>query len=380
MNGLFLASAIVLSLGVLAFALWLWRRMARSRHLPTKRAVLVLLGGALACGLALFAERWLLGFAEVSLEAKPGRSLSAALAMMAFVVPLEEALKVAVVWPLYASRRLVTGQVGAIYAVLVAAGFSSVEVVALSLSGGPDWLLLLRVFFAAPAHLFFAGLWGYMLGGGRRDRYFGMLWILSALLHGSYDHIVFGRGPALLVIVVPMLALMGIGVFGLLREQSSSSSSGGRMTAYSLFEAPSVGSVREVLSRRGRPVMLHWIVIGAFVNLGVTLLFLATSVYLGHRYGVDFSLVDEAGVEGIFPIVLLGSALLAAFPVSAYLIARASGAASVLEPAWATGASIVVVLALFSVTEPTALVIAMGIAPVGFTLACAGAWFGLDRG
>jgi hypothetical protein len=175
-----------------------------------------------------------------------------------------------------------------------------------------------------------------------------------------------------------MLALMAIGVFGLLREQSNPNSSD-RMTAYSLFEAPSVGSVREALSRRGRPVMLQWIVIGSFVNLGVTLTFLAASVYLGHHFGVDFSLVDEAGIEGILPIVILGSALLLAFPVSAYLIARASGAASVLEPAWATGASIVVVLALFSVTEPTALLIAIGIAPVGFTLACAGAWFGLDR-
>jgi hypothetical protein len=272
---------------------------------------------------------------------------------------------------------LVTGQVGAIYAVLAAAGFSTVEVLALILAGDSDWLLLLRVFFAAPAHLFFAGVWGYMLGGGTRDRFFGWIWGLSTLLHGSYDHIVFGWGPALLVIVVPMLALMGVGVFVLLREQATMSSD--RMTAYSLFEAPSVGSVREVLSRRGRPVMIHWIFIGAFVNLGVTLLFLGASIYWGHRYGIDFSLVDEAGLEGIFPIVLLGSALLAAFPVSAYLIARASAAVSVLEPAWATGASIVVVLAIFSVTEPTALVIAMGVAPVGFTLACLGAWFGLER-
>ena len=284
----------------------------------------------------------------------------------------------AVVWPLYIKRRLVSGQVGAIYAVLAAAGFSAGEVVGLVIVGDSDWWLLLRAFFAAPAHLFFAGLWGYMLGGGRRDRFFGWVWALSTILHGSYDHIVFGRGPALLVIVVPMLALMGVGVFGLLREQAPNSV--GRMTAYSLFEAPSVGSVREALSRRGRPVMIQWIFIGAFVNLGVTLFFLGASVYLGHRYGVDFSLVDEAGLAGIFPIVLLGSALLAAFPVSAYLIARASSAVSVLEPAWATGASIFVVLGLFSVTEPTALVIAMGVAPVGFTLACLGAWFGLSRG
>lgn len=378
MSWLLVLAAFLLAFGVLGFALWLWRRMSLHQHLPKGRVVLMVVGGGAASALALFVERRVFEYADVSLRAVPGHSLAAALAMMAFVVPLEEALKVAVIWPLYLGRRLVSGQVGAIYAVLVAAGFSVVEVIALSLSSENDWLLLLRVFFAAPAHLFFAGVWGYMLGGGQRDRYFGWLWALSTLLHGSYDHIVFGRGPVFLAIVVPMLALMGVGVFALLREQAAPYS--GRMTAYSLFEAPSVGSVREVLSRRGRPVMIHWIFIGAFVNLGVTLVFLASSVYLGHRYGVDFSLVDEAGLEGIFPIVLLGAALLAAFPVSAYLIARASGAVSVLEPAWATGASIAVVLALFSVTEPTALVVAMAVAPVGFTLACLGAWFGLERG
>lgn len=377
MSWLFILGAFLLALGVLGFSLWLWRRMARHQYLPSRRVVLMIVGGGAASALALLVEHHAFEYADVSLKAAPGQSLVAALAMMAFAVPLEEALKVAVIWPLYLSRRLVSGQVGAIYAVLVAAGFSALEVVALSLSAGTDWLLLLRVFFAAPAHLFFAGVWGYMLGGGQRDRYFGWLWALSTLLHGSYDHIVFGRGPAFLAIVVPMLALMGVGVFALLREQATPYS--GRMTAYSLFEAPSVGSVREVLSRRGRPVMVHWIFIGAFVNLGVTLVFLGSSVYLGHRYGVDFSLVDEAGLEGIFPILLLGAALLAAFPVSAYLIARASGAVSVLEPAWATGASIAVVLALFSVTEPTALVVAMAVAPVGFTLACLGAWFGLER-
>jgi hypothetical protein len=378
MTALAVVSAALLAASVIGFAVWLWRRMKKLRHLPAGRVFVTMGFGGVAAGASVLLETWALRFADVSLYASAGHGLAAALAMILFCAPLEEGLKALSVWPLYLNRRLVAGQVGAFYAVMAAAGFSAVEVIQTSLVSEGHWLGLVRSAFAAPAHLFFAGAWGYMLGGGRRDRFFTLLWLAAALLHGVYDHIVFGRGAALLVIVVPMLALMAIGVFGLLREQSNPNSSD-RMTAYSLFEAPSVGSVREALSRRGRPVMLHWIVIGSFVNLGVTLTFLAASVYLGHRFGVDFSLVDEAGIEGILPIVILGSALLLAFPVSAYLIARASGAASVLEPAWATGASIVVVLALFSVTEPTALLIAIGIAPVGFTLACAGAWFGLDR-
>ncbi len=370
-------SAASLALGVIACALWLWRRMAKVRHLPLSRVLAVLVAGGVASAIALTLEHWALGFADVSLQVEGGGGLISALAMILFCAPLEEALKVAAVWPLYVGRRLVTGQVGAIYAVVAAAGFAAVEILFYSVRQEDAWFALLRVAFAAPAHLFFAGVWGYMLGGGKRDRFFGPLWVMSALMHGLYDHIVFGRSLSLLIVVVPMLAMMGMGVFGLLREHSTHSS--GRSGAASLFEAPSVGSVREVLSRRGRPLKIHWILLGAFVNLGVILTFVAASVYGGHHYGVDFSLVDEEGIRGILPIALLGCGLLSAFPVSGYLIARASAAKSVLEPAWATGASIIVVFALFSVTEPTALIIALGIAPVGFTLACAGAWFGLDR-
>src|SRR5690606_24779834 len=124
------------------------------------------------------------------------------------------------------------GQVGAFYAVMAASGFAAAEMVVVALFPGVSWWTLLRVAFGIPAHLFFAGVWGYMLGGGgHRDRYFTFLWIVSAVLHGVYDHIVFGRGPALLVIVLPMLGLMAFGVFGLLREPSSTNSSG-RSTAY----------------------------------------------------------------------------------------------------------------------------------------------------
>jgi hypothetical protein len=366
--------AAFVSLGVVAFALWLWVRLREVRHLPPRRIFSLVAFGGLASGVAHFIERWALDFADVSLTTAGAAS---GLAMILFCGPLEEGLKAGVVWPLYVARRMTGGRVGALYALVAAAGFSSVEVLLFVVQHGGTWLSLLRVTIAAPAHLFFAGLWGFMLGGGRRDRFFWISWIFAAGLHGVYDHIVFGRGPALLVIVVPMLVLMAVSVIVLLREPASNSS--GRVTAYSLFERPSVSSVRGALSRRGRRLMLHWIVIGAFVNLGVTFLFLAASVYFGHQVGVDFSLADEAGFEGILPVALLGGALLAAFPVSAYMIARASGAESVLEPAWATGASIFAVIALFSVTEPTALVIAVGVAPVGFTLACAGAWFGLSR-
>lgn len=361
----------------LVFSGWLWKRMSQGGRATRRRVLFVVCGGLVAAVFASALERWALGFAGLSLQASAKAGWTPALAMMLFCAPLEEALKVAVIWPLYVGRRLSSGRVATTYAVLAAGGFAAGETIAYAfIWDKAAWVDVLRAAIGLPAHFFFAGLWGYMLGGARRDRYFGIVWMGCTALHGLYAHLVFGRGPAMLVVAIPMLLMMALGVLGLLkgnRRRAAASSH------YSLFDPPSIGAVREVMARKGRPLMLHWIFAGALVTMGVTLVFLGGAVYLGHQLGVDFAQVDEAGMQGVVPIALLGGALLAAFPFAAYLVARASGAVSVIEPAWSTGAAIVLVLALFSVTEPTALVIALGVAPVGFALACAGAWFGLDR-
>jgi hypothetical protein len=66
MSWLFVGATLILALGVAGFALWLWRRMARSRHLPVRRVLLVACGGALVSVLAYFIERQVLNFSEVS--------------------------------------------------------------------------------------------------------------------------------------------------------------------------------------------------------------------------------------------------------------------------------------------------------------------------
>jgi hypothetical protein len=70
---------------------------------------------------------------------------------------------------------------------------------------------------------------------------------------------------------------------------------------------------------------------------------------------------------------------LAAFPVAAYLVARASATRSVLEPAISAGVAIAGSLVLLGVASPVAGVFALALAPVAFGLACAGAWFGMAR-
>jgi len=88
---------------------------------------------------------------------------------------------------------------------------------------------------------------------------------------------------------------------------------------------------------------------------------------------------DQEDVRSSGPLVLLGSAVLAAFPLAGYLVARASSATSVLEPAMGAGLAIAAVVALLSVTAPIAVAFALAVAPVAFVLACSGAWFGLSR-
>ncbi|MCH2110055.1 MAG: PrsW family intramembrane metalloprotease [Polyangiaceae bacterium] len=360
----------------LIFGVWLWRRATRQLRLPLGRVLLVVVAGGFGAALAMALERWLLQTAGIELGT--ARPLATGLFTVILAGPLEEGVKAAAIWPLYSRRQLTRGKVGATYGVLTAAGFATIQMTLWLLYGGEITpLSLARLAIALPAHFFFAGVWGYILGGGRRDRYFVTVWFACALLHGCYDYVVFWRQPAFLIVVLPMLIMMGLGVVGVLRDRPQRQT---RVTAYSLLDVSTPQALSRVMKRQERPIMLHWIFFGALVSLGVSLVFLVAAVYLGKRAGIDFSLVEANDFRGILPIALLGTALLLSFPFSAYLVAKASGAVSVFEPAWATGMALVAVLALFSVTEPTALVITLAIAPVGFALACAGAWFGLGRG
>ena len=201
----------------------------------------------------------------------------------------------------------------------------------------------------------------------------------AVLLHGLYDHLMLARGPALLLVAVPLFAFMFGAAWIVLRSLAPESDSADASSKLSLLSPPSLSDMRRAMQRTERPLMLHWIALGALVTLGVVLASLAGAIYLGHRLGIDFTLANESDLQASGPLVLLGSAVLFAFPLSGYLIARASGAESVLEPALASGAAIAFVMLMLSVTEPVALVVAVVIAPLAFSLACGGAWFGLDR-
>ncbi len=242
--------------------------------------------------------------------------------------------------------------------------------------------------FATPAHLFLAAAWGYALGrepgrriGGRR---FNLAWLGATVFNGVYDHIVFARGPLALLAALPMLLCIGVvaalAAQDLLRRGRAAPLSDPRVRRIlTTIAPPSIGAMREALRRTERPVMLGWIALGALVTTGVITTNLAGAVALGHAIGLDFAAVDRADARtaAMGPLLLIGGATLAAFPLAGYLVARASAARSVLEPAIAAALAILGSLVLLGLAAPIAVVFALAFAPIAFGLACAGAWMGM---
>ena len=371
-------AAILVCLFPLSLGFLVWRRVSGLGRVSRRLTILMALGGALAAGFSAYIEHVLLSVTGLSFEVATSGVGGALLATFLLAAPLEEALKVGVVWPLYRTRRIDGPRLGVCYACAAGAGFAAIEELVAVIANGGSGLGVLRALVSAPAHLFFAGLWGYALGsrGRTRGNWFSLAWLAATLLHGLYDHIVWGRGPGLLVTVIPLFVFMGLGAWVALRDVAPESLPG----HHSLIpEPPSLKSMRDALRPVDHRLMVRWIVVGAFVTLGLMIALLALAVLLGHRLGVDFSLADESDVRSSGPLILLGAAVLLAFPVAGFLVAKASSAHSVLEPALAAGCALAALVAMLFVTAPIGVLFALAVAPLAFGLACGGAWIGLER-
>ncbi|HKY37472.1 MAG TPA: PrsW family glutamic-type intramembrane protease [Polyangiaceae bacterium] len=368
---------LIIALAVLP-AYFVFRRVSVLGRASRRLAVMALLFGAAVAVLAVLVERAVLSFTELSFDVRSAGTGAALLASFLLAAPLEEALKTLVIWPLYRTRRIDGPRLGLCYAVATAAGFASALGIARLFSAPFDWVLALRALCQAPAHLFFAGVWGYALGArrGQSGGWFAVTWLVSVALHGLYQHIVWGRGPGFLVAVVPLLAFMVIGAASVLREVNPESQT---LAKLHLPEPPRLSLVTEALNPRDQPLMLRWVVLGAFVNVGLMFTLMVAAVALGHRLGVDFSAADETDMTSAGPLALLGAALLAAFPIAGYLVARASSSTGVLEPALAAAVALASIVAILALVAPLGVLFALAVAPLAFGLACGGAWIGLER-
>jgi len=372
-------AAPLLVLFPLGLGYLVWRRVSVLGHVSRRLTIVMVLGGAVAALFAAYFERIILAYTGLSLDVATSGAAGALLATFLLAAPLEEAVKVSVVWPLYRSRRIVDSRLGVGYASAAGAGFSAVKGLMAVLLGTPGGVTVLRALVGVPAQLFFAGVWGYALGArgpNRRGHWFSIAWLVATLLHGLYDHIVWGRGPGLLVSVIPLFLFMGLGAWIALRDVAPEPVS---HQHWIVPDPPSLRALRQALRPVDHRLMVRWIFVGALTTLGLVIALLVVTVILGQRFGVDFSLADESDMRSSGPLILLGGAVLLAFPIAGYLVAKASAAHSVLEPALAAGLALAGLIAMLFMTAPIGVLFALAVAPLACGMACGGAWIGLER-
>lgn len=301
------------------------------------------------------------------------------------VAPLDQSLTALSILPALRSRLWRSPYDTMRNASAAAVGFSIVpSIVHVTGARHATWLLLVRVLASTLTHVVFAGVWGYALGRSLRRRlggtWFSRMFLVACGFTELIDHLLFTRGPGALVAVAPLL-LSAVGVSLVARRDLRRMSKLPTRSSSRLLrvEPPSLEQIREALSRRKRPVMLRWVFFGTFVTTGVLTTAIGVGVYVGHKTGVDFAAVDRGSAEGaISALVLLGAMALAAFPISGFLLAKASAAKGVLEPALGAALAITGIVVLLGLAAPVAVVFALAFAPVAFALACAGAWVGID--
>lgn len=406
---------LIVGLAPLLVTALAWRRLRVTRDIPWARALVVCLAAALLAIGCQFAETALWQWTGLSLVALPGKESEALLAMFLFAAPLEEGAKVLSIWPLYSARRILEIRHGIVLSALAGLGFAAGKL-ALSLALGmlptdtvtvdalgggmaaasastQDPLGVLRALLALPPHVVSAVLWGATLGVRAKTRWFALAWTFATALRGLYDHIVFGRGPGVLVLALPLLlTLLALAYVATRRaiakeaaqrppsiRPSRLGSDHPRSSRPGWSEPPSLRELWQILEPRQAPLMLHWIALGTLVTAGVGLVALGAALYTGHWLGLDFAAADEADVSSNGPLVFLAVAVGLAFPVAGYLVARASGTRSVLEPALGAALAVVIAVLFLSVTTPIAAIFALALTPIAFVLASGGAWLGISH-
>ncbi len=383
------ALAILLALlPVLASGAFAWRSRAARGVSKLWLAVVLVSAGVLAW-VCQFAELGLWELTGLSLSAGPGMDSQALLAMFLFAAPLEEGAKVLVVWPYYSSRRrLIDVRHAIVLSGFAGAGFAAGKASAVVALGTGDGLDTLRAAACMLPHIAAAVLWGSTLGVRAKTSWFALAWLLATLLRGGFDHIVFGRGPGVMILGLPLLVTMAGLAYGFARRAAAkqaaqapmSSSRMRRSQSSGLWsEPPSVQRMWLLLQPKQDPLLLHWICLGTLVTAGVGLCALAAALYAGHAMGLDFAAADEADVRSNGPLFFLATAVGSAFPIAGYLVARASGTRSVLTPALGAALAVLGGVVFLSVTTPIAAVFALALAPIAFVLASGGAWFGMSR-
>ena len=188
-------------LALLFAALWTYAlfREDHRRPEPVWLVLLAVLAGALAAPAADWLESRLLP----DLSLLDGTLLQRAQATFLVAGPVEEALKLALLFLLvWRSHHFDEAMDGLVYGAAAGAGFALAENLAY-MQGAPE-VILARGPIATGAHVLFATLWGGALGHAGhvapRLRRIGLVaigWAVASVAHGAFDLIVFSVGREL---------------------------------------------------------------------------------------------------------------------------------------------------------------------------------------
>ncbi len=373
---------------------------AYTMRTPVLRQRAALLGGTGALGAALSGvvlaiEAALTRFVELDTSVASGGRALARLYAFAFAAPLELGAIVTTVAIMWRVRR---GQVTAVwthkqakregmgFAIAAALGFAFARNIA-TIAVSRATLELIRVVLVSVSLAALSAVFGYVLGRspdrGTRGRRFALSWLGVTFFSAVESELVFHHGLLALLLASTLAGCAVLLSTYLWQEERLRGEpvSSPRTSLLMSAPAPSLAAIREAFKRKGRPLTLRAIVFGAFVNVGFMVACLAASIWLGHRAGVGFAVVDrsDAPEQAALPLFVLGVGALAAFPLSGYLLARALGTRSVLEPALSSALAMVLGLVFLGVVAPTAIVFVLALLPVAFGLSCSGAWFALAR-
>ncbi|MRG95986.1 protease PrsW [Polyangium spumosum] len=353
--------------------------------------------GMLACVPAELLERALTGVLGPRKEVV-GIDLAALVYAYLVAAPLEEGLKVAAATPAF---RLRVGQHRPVdvimYAAAAALGFMTLKS-ALFLIGRPFSLVdPARTALTTVAATSLATWWGFALGRDPQGRmgggWFNGAWVLAAAGNAVAHHVAFARGPASVLATIPIIVAGAvIAVLGWRdvlarnaekakvepREHEREREREPKKSRRHPLAPPSLKAIREAMKRSDRGISFFWIGLGMLVTTGVITAMLVGAVVLGRRLGFEFTAIDRDASNAIAPLLLLASAALLSFLFAGWIVARASAARSVLEPAISALLAIGGTIVLLGLAAPVAVVIALACAPLAFGLACLGAWLGLS--
>jgi RsiW-degrading membrane proteinase PrsW (M82 family) len=376
-------------LPAMLFAVLVYRTDARRE--PPWLVVLTFVLGSVAALLSLLIVGRAAGLTGLDVRVSAAGESGALVFLFFVVAPAQEAGKVAAAWPAFLSKHFDEPYDGVVYAAASSLGFAAVEngFVLHAHPTGAIWVA--RAMLALPAHVFFACFWGYALGRAKQSKVripiFPPAFVAAIIAHGLYAHFVYGRGPGALLAVTPLLAVMGMIVWMLgrdLRQRGDRpsripSSGGSRLSRLSVVAAPpSLSAVRSALRRADEPLKLRWVLLGALVTIGAMIVGLGAGVLGAHLLKVDLSTIDEHEVGAAAPVLLLAIGLLASFPTSGWLIARAAGVRTLLEPALACVLALFITLVGLGFAAPFTVVFALAVSPIAWVLACVGAWIGRE--